>query len=136
FFRGDCSLSNALFRRDAGALSAYLVDAETGELHGALSDGQRDYDLQIAQQNVVGELLDVDAEVGLPEDLDPDETGDEVVMRYRALWDELTREETFRPDERYRLDERLHRLNALGFDVEEISLEATVGGGARPLWPI
>jgi hypothetical protein len=41
FFWGDCSLSNALFRRDAGALAAYLVDAETGELHGELSAGQR-----------------------------------------------------------------------------------------------
>ncbi|MGE5225227.1 MAG: lipopolysaccharide kinase InaA family protein, partial [Omnitrophica WOR_2 bacterium] len=30
---GDCSLSNTLFRRDAGALQAYLVDAETGEIH-------------------------------------------------------------------------------------------------------
>ena len=28
----DCSLSNTLFRRDAGALAAYLVDAETGEM--------------------------------------------------------------------------------------------------------
>ena len=128
FFWGDCSLSNALFRRDAGALSAYLVDAETGELHGALSDGQRAYDLDIAQQNVVGELLDVDAEVGLPDDLDPDETADEIVARYRALWDELTHEEIFRLDERYKLDERLHRLNGLGFDVEEIRLEATDGG--------
>ena len=41
FFWGDCSLSNTLFRRDAGALAAYLVDAETGELHPSLSDGQR-----------------------------------------------------------------------------------------------
>ena len=82
FFWGDCSLSNALFRRDAGALAAYLVDAETGELHGQLSDGQRAYDLDIAQTNIVGELLDVDAEVGLPADLDPDETGEEVVARY------------------------------------------------------
>ena len=128
FFWGDCSLSNALFRRDAGALSAYLVDAETGELHGALSSGQRSYDVEIAQQNIVGELLDVDAEVGLPADLDPDETGDEIVARYGALWDELTRDETFRADERYRLDERLHRLNELGFDVEEIVLDATDGG--------
>ena len=67
FFWGDCSLSNALFRRDAGALSAYLVDAETGELHGKLSNGQRLYDLDIAHMNIVGELLDVEAEVGLPE---------------------------------------------------------------------
>jgi hypothetical protein len=128
FFWGDCSLSNALFRRDAGALSAYLVDAETGELHGQLSDGQRAYDLDIAQTNIVGELLDVDAEVGLPADLDPDETGEEIVARYTALWHELTREETFGPDERYKLDERLHRLNELGFDVEEIQLDATPSG--------
>jgi tRNA A-37 threonylcarbamoyl transferase component Bud32 len=124
FFWGDCSLSNALFRRDAGALSAYLVDAETGELHGNLSDGQRAYDIEIAQQNVVGELLDVEAERGLPKGIDPDEIGEEVVSRYDSLWSELTREETFGPDERYRLDERLKRLNDLGFDVDEIHLDA------------
>ncbi|HZQ81603.1 MAG TPA: DUF4032 domain-containing protein [Gaiellaceae bacterium] len=128
FFWGDCSLSNALFRRDAGALTAYLVDAETGELHGRLSDGQRAYDLDIAQTNIVGELLDVDAEVGLPADLDPDEIGEEIGVRYAALWSELTREATFGPDERYKLDERLHRLNDLGYDVEEIELEATPTG--------
>ena len=128
FFWGDCSLSNTLFRRDAGALSAYLVDAETGELHGALSDGQRAYDLDIAQTNIVGELLDVDAEVGLPADLDPDETGDEIVRRYESLWVELTKEEMFAADERFKVDERLHRLNELGFDVEEIQLDATPDG--------
>ncbi len=128
FFWGDCSLSNTLFRRDAGALSAYLVDAETGELHDALSEGQRAYDLEIAQTNVIGELLAVGAVVGLPADLDPDETGDEIVRGYHALWSELTREETFGNDERYKLDERLERLNALGFDVEEIQLDSTPGG--------
>jgi Domain of unknown function (DUF4032) len=128
FFWGDCSLSNALFRRDAGALTAYLVDAETGELHGALSDGQRAYDLEIVQVNIVGELLDVDAEVGLPPDLDPDEIGEDIVRRYEDLWGELTREETFAADERFRVDERLRRLNDLGFDVEEIQLVATPGG--------
>ena len=128
FFWGDCSLSNALFRRDAGALSAYLVDAETGELHGSLSNGQRAYDLDIAQTNIVGELLDVDAEVGLPPDLDPDETGEEIGRRYTSLWDELTREEVFGADERFRVDERLHRLNKLGFDVEEIQVEAAADG--------
>ena len=38
FFWGDCSLSNTLFRRTPGALAAYLVDAETGELHARLFD--------------------------------------------------------------------------------------------------
>ena len=33
FFWGDCSLSNTLFRYDAGTLGAYLVDAETSEQH-------------------------------------------------------------------------------------------------------
>ena len=128
FFWGDCSLSNALFRRDAGALSAYLVDAETGELHGSLSDGQRAYDLEIARDNIYGELLDVEAEVGLPGELDPEETADEVVRRYESLWSELTREEVFRVDERFKVEKRLHRLNELGFDVEEIQVEVAPGG--------
>jgi Domain of unknown function (DUF4032)/Lipopolysaccharide kinase (Kdo/WaaP) family len=136
FFWGDCSLSNALFRRDAGALSAYLVDAETGELHGQLSDGQREYDLDIARLNVIGELLDVDAEVGLPPDLDPDETGEEIVRRYKALWEELTREEVFGSDERFRLEERLQRLNELGYDVDEIRLDATPAGYRLRLDPL
>jgi hypothetical protein len=135
FFWGDCSLSNALFRRDAGALSAYLVDAETGELHGSLSDGLREYELELAQTNVVGELFDVDAEVGLPPDVDPVETGVEIVRRYEALWSELTRVETFGPHERYRLDERLHRLNDLGFDVDEIQLVSGPDGYRLTLDP-
>src|SRR5436190_6672770 len=59
FFWGDCSLSNTLFRRDAGDLAAYLVDAETGELHDSLSAGQREHDLMLAEENVGGELMDV-----------------------------------------------------------------------------
>jgi Domain of unknown function (DUF4032)/Lipopolysaccharide kinase (Kdo/WaaP) family len=128
FFWGDCSLSNTLFRRDAGALTAYLVDTETGELHPELSDGQRAHDIAIALENVVGELFDVDAEVGLPEELDPVDTAAELERRYESLWHELTDEEVIPPDERYRIEERLHRLNELGFDVEEIELVADEGG--------
>ena len=128
FFWGDCSLSNALFRRDAGALAAYLVDAETGELHPALSDGQRDHDLQIAEENVAGELYDVEAELGgLPSGIDPGLTAAEVKRRYEALWHELTREEVFGPDERYKIDDRLRRLNELGYDVEEVELVGVEG---------
>ena len=78
FFWGDCSLSNALFRRDAGALSAYLVDAETGELEERLSDGQRDHDLLIAEENLVGELYDLSAELGREVVGDPFEFAEDV----------------------------------------------------------
>jgi Domain of unknown function (DUF4032)/Lipopolysaccharide kinase (Kdo/WaaP) family len=128
FFWGDCSLSNTLFRRDAGALSAYLVDAETGELHEELTRGQREHDIELARENVVGELFDLAAEVGLEDQRDPFEVADEVCVRYENLWEDLTEEETFGFDERYRLDERLHHLNELGFDVEEIELTRTDTG--------
>jgi tRNA A-37 threonylcarbamoyl transferase component Bud32 len=129
FFWGDCSLSNALFRRDAGELSAYLVDAETGELHPSLSNGQREHDVSLAEENVVGELLDVAGELEDPlEEEDPFETGRELRARYEALWSELVREEVFRRDESYKIDERLRRLNELGFDVEEIELDAVPDG--------
>jgi Domain of unknown function (DUF4032)/Lipopolysaccharide kinase (Kdo/WaaP) family len=135
FFWGDFSLSNALFRRDAGALTAYLVDAETGELHPALSEGQRLHDLEIARENLVGELLDVEAELGIELDREPEDTADELVVRYERLWEELVKEEVFGPDERYRIDERLHRLNELGFDVEEVRLVSADGGYRLKLDP-
>jgi hypothetical protein len=122
FFWGDCSLSNALFRRDAGALSAYLVDAETGQLEERLSDGQRDHDLSIAEDNLVGELYDLSTELGREIVDDPIEFAEDVRLAYEKLWSELTADEVFAPDETVKLEERLKRLNALGFDVEEIEL--------------
>jgi hypothetical protein len=126
FFWGDCSLSNTLFRRDAGELAAYVVDTETGELHPQLSDGQRAHDLMVAGENIAGELWDLAAE-GVDHGLDPVETAEEMERRYQALWAELTQEVTFAPDQRYRVEERLRRLNALGFDVEEVEVVAEDG---------
>ena len=37
-FWGDCSLANTLFSRDGQVLQAWLVDAETSEVHPQLSD--------------------------------------------------------------------------------------------------
>jgi hypothetical protein len=128
FFWGDCSLSNTLFRRDAGELSAYLVDAETGELHPELSDGQRRHDLLIAEENLVGELHDLAAELGSEQAYDPFELAADVRARYERLWAELTEAEEFRSDEQHRLEERLRRLNELGFDVEEFELHRTESG--------
>jgi len=128
FFWGDCSLSNALFRLDAGRYSAYLVDAETGEMHPTLSTGQRRHDLQIAEENVAGEFMDLKAGFGLPDGLDPVDLGAGLVSRYEHLWAELTREEVFAAQEQYRIDSRIKRLNELGFDVEELDIQTIEGG--------
>jgi hypothetical protein len=133
-FWGDCSLSNALFRRDAGALSAYLVDAETGELHERLSDGQRLHDLEIAEENIVGELHDLAAELERDVVDDPFDFASTVRESYDRLWAELTRDEVFAVQEGHRLEERLRRLNELGFDVEEVELVSD-GGKVRLLLP-
>jgi len=128
FFWGDCSLSNALFRLDAGRYSAYLVDAETGEMHVTLSNGQRRHDLAIAEENVAGEFMDLKAGFGLPDGLDPIELGAGLTSRYEQLWAELTREEVFAAQEQYRVDSRIKRVNELGFDVEELDIETIEGG--------
>ena len=128
-FWGDCSLSNTLFRYDAGTLTAYLVDAETSEQHPSLSNGQRLFDLELATERTGGELLDLQAGGLLPPDVDPLSFGDELSERYERLWDELTREEQLRPQEqRYRIAERLRRLNDLGFDADELELISAPGG--------
>ena len=63
--------------------------------------------------------------------MDPVEVAAEIPRRYDALWRELTREDTVGPTEqRYRIAERLRRLNELGFDVDEIEL-VDAGDGSR-----
>src|SRR4051794_18273337 len=132
FMWGDCSLSNTLFRFDAGALAAYFVDAETAELHDRLSPGQREYDLEVAHERVAGELLDLQAGELLAEDLDPLEVADDLVSRYHSLWQELTDEEVIqRHEQRYRIAERIRRLNELGFDVDQVELIDDPSGGSR-----
>jgi len=131
FMWGDCSLSNTLFRLDAGALAAYLVDAETAEMHPSLTDGQRTYDVEVASDRVGGELMDLEAGGLLPSDVDPVEVAADLVRRYGALWSELTREDMVLPSEqRYRIAERLRRLNELGFDVDEVEL-VDAGEGSK-----
>lgn len=129
FFWGDVSLSNTLFRRDAGAFAAYLVDAETGELHDTgLSSGQRENDLEIARVNIAGELLDLQAGGKLDEEVDSVAVAEGIVRQYRALWGELTDSESFPASERWRINERVKRLNRLGFDIEELAIRSDDDG--------
>ncbi|MGI4894654.1 MAG: DUF4032 domain-containing protein [Janthinobacterium lividum] len=129
FYWGDVSLSNALFRRDAGAFAAYLVDAETGELYDEVSTGQREYDLDVARTNIAGELLDIVASEALEADTDEVVAiADRIVSRYRSLWQELTEAESFERGERWRVEARIRRLNDLGFDVGELNITTDIGG--------
>ena len=125
-FWGDCSLSNTLFRPDAGSIAAYLVDAETVERHPSLSRGQRGYDVELGTERVAAELLDLAAGGLLPEDIDPLRLAASLPERYAAIWEEIAREEVFRPEEqRSRVADRLQRLGDLGFDVGEVELETS-----------
>ncbi|MGO4382607.1 DUF4032 domain-containing protein [Specibacter sp. RAF43] len=135
FYWGDVSLSNTLFRRDAGAFAAYLVDAETGELYPELTTGQREYDLEIARVNIAGELMDL-LEGGLIEEkVDPVATSELIMDSYRRLWAELTEKESFELEDRWRVGARIRRLNKLGFDVEEYVIKTTPDGSTIQLQP-
>ena len=136
FFWGDVSLSNTLFRRDAGSFAAYLVDAETGKLYdAALSDGQREQDLEIGRINIAGELLDLQAGGKLDEDVDPVTVADRIAASYRELWTELTGSESFPESERWRIARRVERLNDLGFDIEELAISRDETGARVLIQP-
>ena len=136
FFWGDVSLSNTLFRRDAGAFAAYLVDAETGELHPeGLTSGKRMYDIELARTNIIGELMDLQAGGLLEEDVDTIGVGDRIVSRYLELWDVLTGEESFSMSERWRVANRIERLNSMGFDVGELSMTTDLDGTHLSIQP-
>jgi hypothetical protein len=135
FWWGDCSLGNILFRRDAGALRAYLVDSETAEQHETLSAGQRAADVEIAVENFVGGIEDLISAERIPPTVDSVAFAERLAERYGALWCELTREEEFAVGEMWRLGERVERLNRLGFDAEEMALLADGGRGRLRVRP-
>ncbi len=124
-FWGDCSLANTLFSRDGQLLQAWLVDAETSEVHPSLSRGQRRHDLEIMVENVAEGLVDLAERLGRPEELH--ETliaeAEHVQVRYDTLWEALHAEPVFGFTDRYRVEGTVRRLNELGFAVDEVSLQ-------------
>jgi hypothetical protein len=126
---GDCSLANTLFRRDGDKIQAYLVDAETSEVHPSLSNGQRAYDLDVLVENVAFGLADLAAFQGRSGDADDAiDAAEGVQASYEAVWEELHEEPELRAEDRHAVSGRVRRLNDLGFAVDEIEL---VPGG-RP----
>ncbi|MCR1981835.1 MULTISPECIES: DUF4032 domain-containing protein [Cellulosimicrobium] len=135
FYWGDVSLSNTLFRRDAETFAAFLVDAETGDLHRELSPGQRSYDVDLARTNIIGELMDLAAGELLDEDVDEVAIGDALVARYEELWEALTTSESFDANERWRVAARIEHLNNLGFDVDELAITTDIDGTTVQIQP-
>ncbi len=129
-FWGDCSLANTLFTRDGQILQAWLVDAETAEIHPSLSDGQRRHDLDILVENVAGGLIDLAMRLNQPSavhDLLFDEA-ESVATRYQVMWDVLHAEPTFAFEDRLQVESQIVRLQDMGFAVDEVRLE-TIGDG-------
>jgi tRNA A-37 threonylcarbamoyl transferase component Bud32 len=133
-FWGDCSLANTLFSRDGQLLQAWLVDAETSEVHPSLSRGQRQHDLDILVENVALGMLDLAERLGRPSadarSMDIEELNDTLVReaenirnRYDTLWDVLHAKPVFGFSDRYRVEGTIRRLNELGFAVDELSLQ-------------
>lgn len=135
FYWGDVSLSNVLFRRNAGALAAYLVDAETGELHDTVGDRLRDYDITVGCENIFAELMDLSASGAVQREIDGFAIIEHLRSRYEALWSELTDLEEFGADEMWRIERRVERLNDLGFDVDELDIVTDLGGDTIRIQP-
>jgi Domain of unknown function (DUF4032)/Lipopolysaccharide kinase (Kdo/WaaP) family len=125
---GDCSLANTLFRRDVGALQAYLVDAETAEVRPQQSAAMRAHDLDIMEENLAGGLADLAAAGRLGKDVPVFTMGAAVRERYQRLWDEVTKVVILDRRDHYRIEERIRALNELGFSVGEVVLEPTEKG--------
>lgn len=122
FWWGDCSLSNTLFRRDANEYSAYLVDAETGEFQTALTEGQREHDLEISLFNVAAELEDLAIAGYLHPGLDPIRSSKGVISRYRRIWAALNEPKLLDPKDRHAVEKAMRSLQDLGFAVEEVEV--------------
>ena len=135
FYWGDVSLSNVLFRRSAGGFAAYLVDAETGELRPTLSRQMREYDVQVGCENVFAELLDLQAGGAISTQVQGHEIVALIQKRYDELWTELTSEEEFGAAEMWRIEQRIERLNDLGFDVDELDIVTDFDGDQIRIQP-
>ncbi len=128
FYWGDCSLSNVLFRRDAGRLQSHLVDAETAEVHDTISERMRRHDLEIASENLGGDLLDLQARGAVGSGIRPELFVSDLQNRYERLWAELNEAVYIQPGGVFRIQSRIRRLNDMGFSIGEIFLNPTEQG--------
>ncbi|MDH3425460.1 MAG: DUF4032 domain-containing protein [Acidimicrobiia bacterium] len=138
-FWGDASLSNVLYRYDAETLQVTMVDGETVALHDSLSDGQRNEDIEIMIVNVAGGMADIAAQseersqsaeaVSTALDHADMSLGEDIAQRYNELWAELNAHEEIAETEGFRIEQRISRLNDLGYEVDDVIISPPPDGG-------
>ena len=84
---------------------------------------------------MAGELLDLQAGGRLDEDIDPLAVATSILDSYRSLWNELTGWESFDQSERWRISQRVQRLNDLGFDIENLTISSDESGSELKINP-
>ena len=89
----------------------------------------------MALTNIYGELLDLQAGGLLSEEFEADDIVERVQERYDGLWGELTGTEEFTTDEIWRIEQRMERLNELGFDVDELDIVTDWDGATVRVQP-
>ena len=111
-----------------GRLAAYLVDAETGELHPTphrraararprpRAETTSPASCSTCRPPVTSTRRSTRSRPPRP------------APRYTGLWRELTHDEIVPPGESYRINQRIRRLNDLGFDVSEMEISTEHGG--------
>ena len=133
-FWGDCSLANTLFRRDGDKIQAYPRRRrdERDPSRRCPTASARTTSTSSSRTSAFG-LADLGAMQGRADAFDDAVEAAEIVRaRYAALWDELHFEPELSPDDRHAVRARIRRLNDLGFAVDEISLEPTLGRRGGP----
>jgi hypothetical protein len=71
----------------------------------------------------------------LDDDIDPVAVSNSIMDAYRSLWSELTGWESFDQSERWRIAQRVSRLNELGFDIENMSISQDDAGSSLRIQP-
>jgi hypothetical protein len=120
---GDASLANTLLAPDGDGVVALLVDGETGEVHpDGLSDGQRTHDLELCVERIAHGLADIAAASGQRDDERAIELARSIPTRYESIWSELAGETRIDRGDMHAVEQRVRRVEQLGFTVREIAL--------------
>ena len=95
----------------------------------------REYDITVGCENIFAELMDLERQRRRARRSTASQIIEHLRSRYEALWGELTGLEEFRADEMWRIEQRVERLNDLGFDVDELDIVTDLGGDTIRIQP-